>query len=590
LWSQTNLGLPAPSQPFSPKTVFFVDAASPGGNGSSWSAAFSDLQDALALAGPGDVIRVAEGTYLPDRGTGDRTLTFDLPAGVRILGGFSGAAGGGRDPAAHPTVLSGNLGLPGSVSDNSFHVVTASGADSGTLFDGFTVTGGNADGTGTDQDIGGGMLVRNASPSLADCLFLDNFAFSQGGGLWCQGSPRLDDCRFTGNQIIFLGQFSGDGGGMYSEGNPVLTDCVFSANETLDLGGGLWSLGDPRLTGCQFLGNLATAHNFQGMGAAFYSNGNPVIQDCLFRDNHANSSGGAVFSIGSPAVDGCRLENNFGGAGGAAAAQGAPVFTNCLFAGNVAVNDIFENNGGAVSCEGTPSFFNCTFTACVAADNGGGIYVFTGTTLLTNNIFWGNSDRSGSGEAAQIFLETGASTQLNFCCVEGLTGVLGGMGNMNEDPRFADELGGDFHLRAVSPCIGSGNGLLPGAPKKDFEGDPRFLVQRADIGYDEFFRHLYVLGDFTPGGAVTIKIVGDPGSSPVVLSVGLGLKAVPLPTPNGDSFLDDLVKEKGLPPIPPSGILVIPVTLPPVPPQSGLFALQALVGDKLTNPFRIDVE
>ncbi|MFQ5749807.1 MAG: right-handed parallel beta-helix repeat-containing protein, partial [Planctomycetota bacterium] len=362
------------------------------------------------------------------------------------------------------------------------------------------------------------------------------------------------------------------------------------ANETLDLGGGMWSLGDPRLTGCRFLGNLATAHNFQGMGAALYSNGNPVIQDCLFRDNRANSSGGAVFSIGSPTVDDCRLESNFGGAGGAFSAQGNAVFTNCLFAGNVAVNDIFENSGGAVSCDGSPSFFNCTFTACAAADKGGGIYVFAGNTLLTNNIFWGNSDRSGSGESAQIFLETGTTTQLNFCCVEGLTGVLGGVGNMNEDPRFADELGGDFHLRAVSPCIASGNGLLSGIPKLDFEGDSRFPALGTDIGFDEFARHLYVLGDFTPGGAVTIKIVGDPGSSPVVLSVGLGLKEVPDSTPSGNFFLENLVKEKGLPPVPPSGILVVPATLPPVPPASGIFALQALVGDKLTNPWRIDVE
>ena len=46
--------------------VIHVDDDAPaGGDGSSWASAFSDLQDALAAARAGDVVRVAQGTYAP---------------------------------------------------------------------------------------------------------------------------------------------------------------------------------------------------------------------------------------------------------------------------------------------------------------------------------------------------------------------------------------------------------------------------------------------------------------------------------------------------------------------------------------------
>jgi len=48
---------------------FFVDVkANVGHDGSSWNRAFKHLQDALASAEYGCEIRVAQGSYRPDRG------------------------------------------------------------------------------------------------------------------------------------------------------------------------------------------------------------------------------------------------------------------------------------------------------------------------------------------------------------------------------------------------------------------------------------------------------------------------------------------------------------------------------------------
>ncbi|MHC4385102.1 MAG: hypothetical protein ACYS0J_20045, partial [Planctomycetota bacterium] len=61
------------------RTVLYVDDDAPAaGDGLTWSTACRFLQDALAGAGAGTEIRVAQGTYQPDRseaspgGTGDR--------------------------------------------------------------------------------------------------------------------------------------------------------------------------------------------------------------------------------------------------------------------------------------------------------------------------------------------------------------------------------------------------------------------------------------------------------------------------------------------------------------------------------------
>ncbi len=365
--------------------ILYVNAAATGSNdGSSWTNAYTSLQSGLAAAVAPDEIRVAAATYRPTA-TSDRTVSFALKNGVGVYGGFNGTetTRSQRDPVVNVTILSGDLGTPGSSIDNSHHVVTADATvtTSGVL-DGFTVTAGQADG-GNPNDRGAGMWDNGGSPTLARLIFTGNFATVEGGGLRVtSGSPILLNCVFQGNSV----GFGGHGGGLYAGGDSSITaqSCIFRSNSISSSstgGGGIETSGAPvTLINCIIAQNspnglqVATANNSlldnctftanTGYGAAFLSSSGNSIANSIFWGDFTGEVCLGAPCTGSATVTYSDIQG--GGIAGAGNIDADPLFVSApadLRPGSLspvvdAGNNTLVPGGTTLDVRGLPRFFD----------------------------------------------------------------------------------------------------------------------------------------------------------------------------------------------------------------------------------------
>ena len=136
---------------------------------------------------------------------------------------------------------------------------------------------------------------------------------------------------------------------------------------------------------------------------------------------------------------------------------------------------------------------HCTIYGNSAGYEGGGLYISSGAhAVITNSIFWGNSDDGGINRSAQIH-EYGGTADVTYSCVKQ---NWSGTGNTGSDPQFVDDDGWDntpgteddnLRLLTDSPCIDRGTPAFafePGA--SDFDGHTRVLCGRVDMGAYEF--------------------------------------------------------------------------------------------------------
>lgn len=266
-----------------------------------------------------------------------------------------------------------------------------SGEDRNTIVTGILFRGGNAVGEEPPANSGGTVLCEGASPEFRDCVFVDSRAYTGGAVSLTRSNAQFIRCRFTDNSAEIGGAI------MAMSGAPVIEKCEFTAN-TAAKGGALFGL----LSNVVIIGSTFQTNSAGVGGAVACEERSQLLLDRSLMTGNFASYGGAVQIVKSEIImDHCSLIRNSGGSGGALLLRGAAkaVITHSILA--------YSSKGQGIA--GVP-----------VAD------LDVRCTLI-----YGNADGDWVDSAAALKDQDG---------------------NLQVAPGLVDLAGGDFSLRADSPC------------------------------------------------------------------------------------------------------------------------------------------
>jgi predicted outer membrane repeat protein len=227
----------------------------------------------------------------------------------------------------------------------------------------------------SDND-GWGLCISGESKAImSNCLFIGNTDTGMVAG--DESTAMLTNCAFARNSAY-------GGGGMSNGGTATLINCVFRENWAADEGGGLYNaLGSVSLVGCLFIQNQATGSAYGSRGGAIYCGaGSVTLIDCIFTGNEAHDYGGAIDTYESTlTMDNCTFAGNSAnrsGGGLRAYSWSTTEMENCTFVGNSAPD------GKALACDSFSQKYpsNLQLTNCILWDGEGEIWNNDSSTVI----------------------------------------------------------------------------------------------------------------------------------------------------------------------------------------------------------------
>ena len=199
-----------------PTEIVYVDSAAHGNNtGHTWEDAFYELWRALDVASRYLNVRyiyISTGTYYPTSGT-DRAAFLLLTDSTALLGGFTGTeeSAEDRDPVNNPVFISGDIGTPGDIDDNSYHLVVCPDSVQGAILDGLRLVDANANGSSDLNKSGAGILTKGGL-TVVNCIFENLLSLQEGAAIISSGATSilvLEANTFTGPGQVMIKCTSG---------------------------------------------------------------------------------------------------------------------------------------------------------------------------------------------------------------------------------------------------------------------------------------------------------------------------------------------------------------------------------------------
>jgi hypothetical protein len=361
---------------------------------SSWSTAYTNVQDALNAARSNDTVYLAGHTF---RITNQLSWT-GIASYVTIRGGYAATNDvdqpGSYDARRWPTVIARS-------GSNRFRVLAMTSITNCTM-ERVTVTGGFP----ANGDYGCGINISSCkSVLLSDCSIISNvFSVAAdtslfGGGLYANASVfTLSNCLVSGNTLSIPGNYGGAslaGAGIYQSG-------------------GTMTLVDSRI----MLNSLIQTRNIPVGGGLYVSGGTCVLRDCLVQGNSSyRGPGTGLYLTGAACttrLENCTIVHNIGE--GVNRNNGVVSATNSILWGNL------DDVTGTVSltfCDiGTPDpFWTNGINGCFSSDPlfEYGYYLSTNSpcrgTGLGSASAWGLTQRTTQVDGT---LDDGAQVDLGY--------------------------------------------------------------------------------------------------------------------------------------------------------------------------------
>ncbi|RZJ69962.1 MAG: T9SS sorting signal type C domain-containing protein, partial [Flavobacterium sp.] len=311
----------------------------------------------------------------------------------------------------------------------------------------------------------GGFPSDNNAAVMADRDWKVYNSKLQGNGAGVVQSLNLAAGTLDGFTIT--GGSASEGGGIYYDNSTTTLKNLIVTGNAASQGGGMY----------------ATFEEYDDVTGNWAPPVNLTFENIVLKNNTAGQRGAGVYIYSGENVDitflNSEISNNTATAGAAIQLYyGKLTMTNVVIASNTAEYDTVISGSSYYS----PTFLNCTIVGNTGIEEGGiSIYWRYSGLIFRNCVNWGNT--SGYGELYENYFGNPYIIENSI-----YEGTDTSDGNINSNPFFVDQSGGNYRLAAVSPAIDSGNTAFypDAATATDLSGYARINGTAIDRGAYEY--------------------------------------------------------------------------------------------------------